>query len=175
MSNAKRDFDWGPPAETGSESFGEFWVYLFLGLLLIGGGWLLLSTSSREMPNTTTEEETASATPSLFSGSAAATVATAPRPGPTTGPVPISPRAQSEIMPRRFFMIQLGAYGDEEGAREAYQKLSTLGFKASISLPDEQFELYRLLMGPFNSEAEAESLARKLNELEFPCFVIESL
>lgn len=71
-------------------------------------------------------------------------------------------------------MVQSGAFGDEESARTFYLKLKDLGFNVSMALPDEQFEMYRILLGPFQSEKEAESKARRLNELDFPSFVIES-
>jgi len=54
------------------------------------------------------------------------------------------------------------------------KRLSENGMVASLTAPNELYEMYRILMGPFNMEAEAEKTARQLNELDFPCFVIES-
>ena len=181
MGEQPRGFDWGPPSNGGGDTLRELGVYVFLALLLLGGGWVLIDSTGREA-------ETAGYSQPEPAVGGVASMAREPvgRPSPgrkdsgvSTVVIPSKPvaalRPTEEIMPKRFFMIQLGAYGDEESARAAYQKLAGLGFKGSISLPDEQFELYRVVMGPFTSEPEAESLARKLNELEFPCFVIESL
>ena len=74
-----------------------------------------------------------------------------------------------------FVAFQLGAFGDEESARLVYEKLKSLGYQGSIVLPSEQNELYRLVIGPFKTEKEADAISRKLNELDFPSFVIESL
>ncbi|HEY9070296.1 MAG TPA: SPOR domain-containing protein, partial [Candidatus Ozemobacteraceae bacterium] len=97
----------------------------------------------------------------------AATPAPVAKPTVTAGePVPVVTK------PR--FHVQLGAFGDEETARSTGDALKKKGFDAAIMAPDDQYEMYRVLMGPFDREDEAEALARKLNELDFPCFVIES-
>ncbi|MBF0499082.1 MAG: SPOR domain-containing protein [Candidatus Riflebacteria bacterium] len=72
------------------------------------------------------------------------------------------------------FIVQLGAYVDDESARSTYDHLKADGFTATLASPSEQFEMYRVYLGPFKTEAEAEGLSRRLNELDFPCFVIES-
>ena len=41
-------------------------------------------------------------------------------------------------------------------------------------LVDEQFEIYRLVVGPYETEKIAEDKAEQLNEIGFPCFVVEA-
>lgn len=72
------------------------------------------------------------------------------------------------------FHVQLGAFGDEETAKATFEQVKKKGFDATFLAPDEQFEMYRVTMGPYSEEPEANRIARQLNELDFPCFVIES-
>lgn len=166
MSDERKGFDWGPPAGAGGDTVKELGVYILLFFLVLGGGWLLIDSTSRGSSRAFIRAEKLSENDVI-----------ADRPSETSGETATQASmlySTKEIMPKQFYMIQLGAFGDEESARQSYQRLTKLGFKASIALPDDQYELYRLLMGPFSSEGEADSLARKLNELDFPCFVIES-
>jgi hypothetical protein len=158
----ERGFDWGPPAGSHTDLFKEWTVYLFLFLLIGGGIWLLIEPGlGRENKGFPLPPE-----PAVPAGTTAVPAA----PGgqqPAAAPAVSQPQGP-------VYMIQLGVFGDEESAKLAYQKLKSLGFSGSVALPDDHFEMYRLLVGPFREENEAESMARRLNELDFPCFVIES-
>ena len=84
--------------------------------------------------------------------------------------------AATTIPPRKqpSFQVQLGAFGDQEAAQATFEQLKAKGFTAQLLLPDDQFEMYRVTMGPYADENEANRIARQLNELDFPCFVIQS-
>lgn len=169
MKQDSKGFDWGPPTSSTGEAVKEWGIYFLLVLLIGGGGWLLIdSARQKDLPPT-------SPVPALS------------EPSKTVAPTPVAVNnlaaspAASQISPKSdrpkpnpVFLVQLGAFGDEESARTVFHRLKSLGFVANLAAPDEQFEMYRLLMGPFSSENEAEGISRKLNELDFPCFVIES-
>lgn len=167
MSQEQRGFDWGPPSSGSAFSATKEWIiYALLAILVGSAGWMLIEWPSRP------SSSALPMTPDRAEG-----------PGESNTPPTMvvnnshsngTSSAALEKKPRAVFMVQLGAFGDEESARVAYEKVKGLGFSPSISLPDEQYEMYRLLMGPFSHESEAEGMARRLNELDFPCFVIES-
>ncbi|HOY66864.1 MAG TPA: SPOR domain-containing protein [Candidatus Ozemobacteraceae bacterium] len=165
---AGRSFDWGPPVAGPSEGIKEWAVYGLIVVLVSLVGWFLIDTAP-DMPRTSSEEAADEAVPADATTAPPAVAPPAPvtRPTVTAGePVPVVTK------PR--FHVQLGAFGDEETARSTGDALKKKGFDAAIMAPDDQYEMYRVLMGPFDREDEAEALARKLNELDFPCFVIES-
>ena len=164
MSEDQRGFDWGPPTTSHGETFKEWGMYLFLLICIGGGAWLLIGSAQQG-------EGGAGAF------SSAPPVETSPVSSPASLSNVVSLASAVAAPPPKnvpIFMIQLGVFGDEESAKLSYQKLKSLGYNASIALPDEQYEMFRLLMGPFQTEKEAETISRKLNELDFPCFVIES-
>lgn len=73
------------------------------------------------------------------------------------------------------FFVQLGAFADETSAREVFEQMTAEGFAPTLAAPDENYELFRIFVGPFDSAHQAEEIAQRLNELDFHCFVIESL
>lgn len=179
-----RGFDWGPP-DAGRLEPAKEWVVHVLLLLLIGlGTWFLIdSGSTGDQPVSEADMFSASSirrppasqtgalpSPSGVSGGNVemrlpASEGTTALAGVATLPGPLKP----------VFLVQLGAFGEEEAALEAQTRLRKKGYVASLTTPNEEYEMYRLLLGPFSEEKQADDTARKLNEMDFPCFVIESL
>jgi len=166
--DSRRNFDWGPPIGLVSDRMKEAALYVFVFLILAGCGWFLFD-STREIKTTPDVVDTKAEqmeTKHLQEP-------IPPKPIEQKKPAP-QPEPTPSVPAKATFMVQLGAFADEESTKETLDRLKKSGFTASTSAPDEQYEMYRLFMGPFADEAEAESLSRKLNELDFPCFVIES-
>ncbi len=156
---AKRQFDWGPPASPAGDTFKDWLVYLVILVLLSGGVWALLDINGRN------EDFVPSVAPMRTVASSTAAVASAPVNIESPTPVAVAPVAK--------FFVQLGAFPDEASAREIFNQLETEGFAPTLAEPDEQFEIYRIFVGPYPAEAAAEDVAEKLNAIDFHCFVIE--
>ncbi|MEW6708240.1 MAG: SPOR domain-containing protein [Candidatus Riflebacteria bacterium] len=149
----KREFDWGPPGNNIFESFKEWLVYLLLLALLLLAAWFFLDIGQRT------------------------SVKVDPEPLKTaSGDKTISAVDKQSPQPVQFknFMVQLGAFADRKSAEEAIDALKAHGFSPELSEPDSEFEIYRVAVGPFNTESEAERTVEKLNSLEFHSFVVES-
>ncbi len=169
--SADRSFDWGPPAIGVSENIKEYSIYLLIAVLIAGVGWLLIDTGP-DMPRGSASKNTEQADEIDVPGEA--DEVPAPASEPAAPQVKVTPGEVVPIVATPRFHVQLGAFGDEETARATIEALKEQGHIATFTTPDDQYEMYRVLMGPFAQEAEAESLARRLNELDFPCFVVES-
>ncbi len=160
MSEAnQRQFDWGPPASAG-DGLKEWLIYFVIIVLLGAGVWVLLDINGQKeishlKPPATTVTTTSAALPQV-SGSIAA---------------PVQPVASA---PAQKFYVQLGAFADEASAREVFDQLTTDGFSPTLAVPDDQYEIHRVLVGPFNNELEAEEKAEQLNSLGLHCFVSEA-
>ncbi|MGM0599833.1 MAG: SPOR domain-containing protein [Candidatus Rifleibacteriota bacterium] len=156
-SEYNRQFDWGPPANSWLDKFKEMLVYLIFIALLALGAWFLLDVSGKknlEKPLTGTLQS------NKVNKDIKATEQVA--------------RPQKEKKTSNIkYLVQLGAFASKESAQMAFDALKTEGFSPTLSEPDEQYEIYRVSLGPFSDEAEAEYLAEKLNSLEFHSFVIE--
>ena len=81
--------------------------------------------------------------------------------------------ADNNILSKDYY-VQIGAFTDEKSANEIYDLLKKDNIDALLLKPDEQFEIYRLVVGPYKSEKIAEDKAEQLNEIGFPCFVVET-
>lgn len=167
-----QQFDWGPPAGGLFESVREWLVYPVLLVLIIGAGWALIDTDPSP------ERDSRPRAAGVQSGPVG------PRDGqaippvvPPVGALPIERPAPAGVADSAgpAYYVQLGAFADETGAREMFRKAEIAGYPASMSVPDEHYDMYRLLMGPYATEQEAEQWSRKLQDLDFPSFVIESL
>ncbi|HOT29406.1 MAG TPA: SPOR domain-containing protein [Candidatus Ozemobacteraceae bacterium] len=169
--SAGRSFDWGPPAIGVSENIKEYSIYLLIAVLIAGVGWLLIDTGP-EMPRGSAAKNAEQADEAEVAGDVDAPPV--PRDEPAAAKVTVTPGEVVPIVATPRFHVQLGAFGDEETARTTVEALRQQGHVATFTVPDDQYEMYRVLMGPFAQEAEAEALARRLNELDFPCFVVES-
>ncbi len=152
-STAKREFDWGPPGNNSFEILKEWLVYLLLFALMLLAAWFFLDIGQR--------------TSVKVEHNPIKTVA---------GDKTISAVDKPLSQPVQFknFMVQLGAFADRKSAEEAIEALKAQGFSPQLSEPDSEFEIYRVAVGPFNTESEAERTVDKLNSLEFHSFVVES-
>jgi len=159
QTTGPRRFDWGPPASNTADSFKDWLVYFIIIILLAVGVWTLLDINGRR------SEPAVSAPRSKASPAGTTTAKTAV----ATEPV----GADVVTQPEQHFYVQLGAFADEASAREVFNQLEAENFGPTLAEPDEQFEIYRIFVGPFTSETAAEDVAEKLNVLEFNCFVIE--
>jgi cell division septation protein DedD len=182
MSQPKRSFDWGPPTARWADSLKEWALYPVLLVLLALGAWFLFAPADFEAMRFIRPPDRSAG------GSAPAGVSSRPPPAAASPPgaQPSSPSAPTSPVPLPettsppspppppSYIVQVGAFGDEESARDTMQRIRDVGFETILSEPSEQFDMFRLLMGPYASELEAEKAARQLNELEFYAFVIES-
>lgn len=160
QTTEQRHFDWGPPASATADSFSDWLVYLIIVIILAGGVWILLDINGRRTDTLAPAAQNSSAS-AASSSQATASVAIKPVVND------VSPK------PEEHFYVQLGAFPDEASAKEVFNQLEAEKFSPTLATPDEQFEIYRIFVGPFASEAAAEDIAEKLNVLEFNCFVIE--
>jgi len=60
---------------------------------------------------------------------------------------------------------------EQDGALRIQKALREVGTEPVIRPPDDQVEMYRLLLGPYDDMAVAESKADELNSLGFNCFI----
>ena len=84
---------------------------------------------------------------------------------------PRAPAASAPVARRYVWVIQVGAYAQEENARKALVQVQSLGLEAGAetfgSVP-----LTRVRVGPFTREAEAEQAALRIKSLDLPVLVI---
>ena len=174
-----RGFDWGPPGSGSWEPLKEWVVPFLLLVLILGGGYLVIGDASerpaiREGSQKTDGSEDCK-TVSGSGGIAQTTSGQLAQMG--TNAISEGPGQEGKLsgsLPQPEFFVQLGAFADEPSAQDAQIRLRKNGFTATLKTPDEQYEMFRLVLGPFTQESQAGDTARQLNELDFPCFVIES-
>jgi len=155
----QRQFDWGPPASAG-DGLKEWLLYVLILALLGAGVWVLLDINGQKAPPPVAPQPV--------------TEVSRPVEAPLVAPsdqAPVQPLQPT--VPDKFY-VQLGAFADEASAREVFNQLTADGFSPTLAVPDEQYEIHRVLVGPFNSESEAEEKAGQLNVLGLHCFVTES-
>jgi cell division septation protein DedD len=174
MKDDNRRFDWGPPQRSG-DAFKDFAVYILIILIFGLGIWLLLDTRFIGKKNvvssvveTKSHEE---ALPIVINENLHNTVLPAKPPVETT--VVKTPVLEIVYKNKAKYYVQLGAFEDEASAVEVMNFLTENSFSPILKSPDDQFEIYRVLVGPFDSEADADYRAEKLNELGLPSFVVE--
>ncbi len=162
MSEAnQRQFDWGPPANAG-DGVKEWLIYFVIIILLGAGVWVLLDINGARVP---AAEATTKAVPAASSMNVNVSAGKAGSSQSMTAKVQVA-------APLKFF-VQLGAFADESSAKEVFNQLTTDGFAPTLAPPDDQYEIHRVLVGPFNTEREAEEKAEALNALGLHCFVSE--
>ena len=150
----RREFDWGPPASSFSDSFKEWLVYILLFLLLVLIAWFFWDVGARR--HVAVKVNARRSTPAQ------------------TQSVPFNESQKSAIAPSGRYMVQLGAFADRKSAETAFSGLKEQGFLPTLSEPDDEFEIYRVSLGPFESESIAEQTVEKLNSLNLHSFVVES-
>lgn len=177
-----RQFDWGPPVQTG-DSLKEWLVYIFIIVILAIGTWFLMDINRQkqakinkaaskivavdEKLDAVVSENLSERTMAPLQQTTEVTIKYGPESIKKKGSVSASSKDGKN------YYVQIGAFGDEPSAKEIYDLLKKEGIDAKLLQPDEQFEIYRLVVGPFATEELAESKAEKLNAIDFPCFVVE--
>lgn len=75
--------------------------------------------------------------------------------------------------PGARFVVQVGAYGDADKAREARQKLERAGLKTYVHVADtKDGKRTRVRVGPFATRAEADRAAEKIKGLDLPAAIL---
>ncbi len=182
--NEDRRFDWGPPIQTG-DSLKEWLVYLVIVAVLGVGIWLLLDNRMKKPAKTINNKQSeiiVAMDDKVETVIPKAKEIKRSEEKPVQVPVkseniqPVQPVQPVQAVPvvNTGFFVQIGAFSDEDSANEIYNLLKKENIDAKLLKPDEQFEIYRLVVGPYVSENEAEDKAEKLNEIGFPCFVVEA-
>ena len=180
---SQRQFDWGPPIQAG-DSFKEWLVYLVIIAILGVGIWFLLDINDRkkiekniklakeiianDQENSTIvspqkrnkEEKQQSETPIVKQSNINKSEKTL--------------KKQIPSVPKKEYFVQIGAFGDEASANEIYNLLKNESIESTLLKPNEQYEIYRLVVGPYSTEKEAENKVEQLNEIGFPSFVVEA-
>lgn len=163
----QRQFDWGPPVQTG-DGTKEWLTYLVIIAVLSVGTWFLLDINHKkqaglnEKKQVVTDQKLETVIPHGYND------ATVAWPSSAVQDIP------AETVSSGRFFVQIGAFGDEPSANQISEMLKKEGIEATLLKPDEQFEIFRLVVGPFNNEKEAEDKAEQLNAIDFPCFVVEA-
>lgn len=170
--NTQRQFDWGPPVKSG-DSFSEWLVYIVIIVIMGIGTWYLLDINGKVI-----KQKKAAAGKIVEDQKLEKVVITkdyeeAPVEKETENQQPAVVAAVPAVEETHRFYVQLGAFADEQSAREIFDMLHNQNIESTILPPDAQFEIYRLVVGPYSSEKEAESKAEQLNSLEISCFVVE--
>ena len=177
-TNEDRRFDWGPPIQTG-DSLKEWLVYLVIVTILGIGIWLLLDNRMKKPVKSTNnkpseviiamDEKVENVIPK-----AKEIKKVEEKPVQVPQKTEVVQPIQAVPVVNTGFFVQIGAFSDEDSANEIYNLLKKESIDATLLKPDEQFEIYRLVVGPYTTENEAEDKAEKLNEIGFPCFVVEA-
>ena len=100
----------------------------------------------------------------------AATAAAAP---PAQAVAPRPARAASAPQQRYVWVIQVGAYAQDENAQKALAQVQGLGLEAGAeSFESPKGKLMRVRVGPFMRQAEADQAALRIKTLNLPVLVI---
>ena len=110
----------------------------------------------------TRAERPAPPAPAVAATSSAATPAVVPRPATA---------AKAPAVPRYVWVIQVGAYAEEENARKALAQVQSLGLEAGAETFGSK-PLTRVRVGPFERQIEAEQAALRIKSLDLPALVI---
>ncbi len=111
--------------------------------------------------------------------------AAAPAPEPAAAPAPVTqtpaaappprpaPAARKPAPPpqRYVWVVQVGAYAQEDNARKALAQVQSLGLEAGAETFGSQ-PLTRVRVGPFTSQVEADRAALRIKSLDLPALVI---
>jgi cell division protein FtsN len=101
--------------------------------------------------------------------------AAAPAPAVQTPAAPTSPRpapAARKPAPQTYvWVVQVGAYAQEDNARKALAQVQSLGLEAGAETFGSQ-PLMRVRVGPFTRQDEAERAALRIKSLDLPALVI---
>lgn len=174
MSEERR-FDWGPPVQSG-DGLKEWLVYLVIVAILGIGSWFLLDNNARKRASKVSNKDS----------KIVAVEQNLDQKLETFVPEEKEQNVQKQesltevknvpalTTTKIEFFVQIGAFSDEPSANEIYNLLKKENIPATLLKPDKQYEIYRLVTGPYSTESEAEKKAEQLNEIGFPCFVVEA-
>lgn len=171
--NEQRRFDWGPPVQTG-DSLKEWFVYIVIIAVLGAGIWFLLDINGRKkITKAVKKDEVIVAVDQKLETFVPKDLKETTVTQPETTVSAIQPKPALNT-PKKEYYVQIGAFEDEKSANEIFTLLKNEKIDAILLNPDEQFEIYRLVVGPYETENIAEDKAEQLNEIGFPCFVVEA-
>ncbi len=183
-----RQFDWGPPVQAG-DNMKEWLVYVVIIAVLGVGTWFLLDINRQKHSGPSVRPSDIEVDKKLDNVIPAKAYEKSPN-GPTEITIKYAPKDTEQTNSSantgsvntlnqntqnfKGFFVQIGAFGDEASAKEIYDLLQKEGVVSTLLRPDEQFEIYRLVVGPYPTEKQAEDKAEQLNAIDFPCFVVEA-
>ena len=171
--NEQRRFDWGPPVQAG-DGLKEWLIYIVIIVILILGIWFLLDINSRnKITKAVKKDDIIVSVDQKLETFVPKDLKEAPV-VQSEKPITAVPAKPADNISSKSFYVQLGAFSDEKSANEIYDLLRKDNIDALLLKPDEQFEIYRLVVGPYKTEKIAEDKAEQLNEIGFPCFVVEA-
>ncbi len=171
--NEQRRFDWGPPVQTG-DGLKEWFVYIVIIVVLCAGIWFLLDVNGRKkFTKAVKKDDVIVAVDQKLENFVPKDLKETTANQPEKPIIAVQAEPASNI-PKKEFYVQIGAFEDEKSAQEIYTILKNDKIDAILLKPDEQFEIYRLVVGPYETESVAENKAEQLNEIGFPCFVVEA-
>ncbi len=177
-TNEQRRFDWGPPVQTG-DSLKEWLIYLAIIVVIGLGTWLLLDVSVRKPKITKASKKSEEIIAvdqkleAIVANDIQESSSTKEEKQPSLTTIQARPAENTNKHDKEFY-VQIGAFADESSANEIFELLRKDNISAKLLKPDEQFEIFRLVAGPYENEKEAETRAEQLNEIGFPCFVVET-
>jgi cell division septation protein DedD len=121
-------------------------------------------------PATAATQAAATASP------AASASNTDPRAADPASTAPATPAAPARATPRvRYvWVLQVGAYAQEENARRALTQVQSLGLEAGAETfsTAQGSQLMRVRVGPFTRQAEAEQAAVRIKSLDLPVLLL---
>ena len=172
--NEQRRFDWGPPVQTG-DGLKEGLIYIVIIVVLSVGIWLLLDISGkRKITKAVKNDEAIVAVDQKLETFVPKEEYKEDKNKQEKPITAVEAKPALNNTPKKEYYVQIGAFGDEKSANEIYELLKKEKIDAILLKPDEQFEIYRLVVGPYETEPIAEDKAEQLNEIGFPCFVVEA-
>lgn len=90
-----------------------------------------------------------------------------PEKSETLAPAKITPEAKLARSEARVYYVQIAAFSRKEASASLMQELKKAGYQPLVldSFPNDKTPLYRLRIGPFKSEAEAEAARNRVRTL----------
>jgi cell division septation protein DedD len=112
-------------------------------------------------------QATAAASPATSTNNTEPRTADANAPAAPATPARATPRV------RYVWVLQVGAYAQEENARRALTQVQSLGLEAGAeTFTTTQGQLMRVRVGPFTRQAEAEQAAVRIKSLDLPVLLL---
>ena len=86
---------------------------------------------------------------------------------------PAAPSAAPAAAQEGRFIVQVGAFGDADKAREVRSKLERAGLKTYAQTVDtKDGKRTRVRVGPFNNRSDADKAAARIKGLDLPASVL---